>query len=175
MEDLIPLLIFAVISALSGLAKKKGKKNSDELEELSELDLPPNDPRTVGPPPLSYEERLFKELKERVQDRSATREPPRSSEEERQRKEVEKPIVLDDTLLASQKEKEIEEAKRKQQLAIKKLEEVREKTKSKKKIESLSSVTNTKDFFNNPRSIRQGFVTSLIFDKPVSLKENRDY
>lgn len=176
MEDLIPLLIFAVISALSGLAKKKGEKDNVELEEESELDAPREDARNLGPPPLSYEETLLERLKERAGKRSETKIPPRSSEEARQAKAAREPAKLPKGTLASQKHKEIEEAKRKRLLASKQLEEAKKKTRSQKGGSNLSlDPISDEDIFRSPGSIRKGFIASLVFDKPVSLKEDRDW
>lgn len=195
MEDLIPLLIFAIISALSGLAnRKKGKEEELDPEIIEQLEREAEEAvsrqNTLVPPPVPLAGSAQGESQEPTRQPAATRMPSRSSREMPPELETrsfrdEVPQSQDfqpDTRVideVAEKQRQLEEARRRKQLATKKLAEA--KALAAKKLNErhyglgreISDVS-SKDLFSDAEMIRKGFITSLVFDKPVSLKDPRE-
>jgi len=202
MDDFIPFLIFALISAASAIIEnRKKKKEQKELEELGidqeELDaetsnflldqLPPEirkqlapelEPEKTEAPKTRMPAKSFQELSQ-SQNRTSAQAPPVPV------KQQPPPVVSDRQSSFDATSKELERAQKLKTEASQKLKEAQKKTVS-KPIHLSKQKAQTVGFgvekdsgrvvhlFKNPDSIRNAFIGSVVFDKPLGMKDDAD-
>lgn len=210
MEDLLPLLVFAIISAISHLVNKR-KESREEVtwEELEEMQNREDSSQTTGPsgpPPvpaaesqdntntpgsaLEEFERMIREARSGSAlprddghgGNTPTSLPPKSS-----RSDTPAPAIggqdlsMDDSSLAAAPtvNEALELARAEKERARKDLEEAREKADHlMEKVNGvshpvpshLSAPTSPGSLWVNPESVRQAFIASVVFDRPLAYK-----
>ncbi|MCD8534033.1 MAG: hypothetical protein LR011_04270 [Verrucomicrobia bacterium] len=197
MEDLIPLLIFAIISAVSHVIQKR-KQDKEEVtwEELetrsATQDGQPGPPPVENPPipPIiqqpSWEawEKMIREAQER-KAREAERRP--SPEPVPSSRTMEPPVVPQrkpDPTPTKPITVDINAAYRKARLA--RDEAQAELESAQKKSASMdnplapmfenseAAYSQQSDLWSNPSKLKDAFIVSLIFDKPLAYQNSND-